>query len=143
MKYEIKHETKYSVRLRLEHKSLSDEQTAAIEYTLLENKNVTGLRFFKSVGGVNICFTNSKDDILKTIENMNLGDVVAAYRNFMQNASASNPITADELKIRHLDPKFKRSLQKQIIAEAISDLFLPTPVQFAMHAHEYMTIARL
>ncbi len=146
MKYEIKHETKYSVRLRLEHKSLSDEQASAIEYKLLENKDVTGLRFFKSLGGINISFTNGKEDILKAIENMNLVDLVAAYRSSLQNVQDSNglnPITAGELKARSLDAKFKRSLQKKVVVEAVSDLFLPTPVQFVMHAHEYMTIARL
>jgi len=143
MKYTIKHETKYSVRLHLDQKNLSTEQMMALKYKLLENENVTEIKFFKSLGGINISFKKGKDDILSLIKDLDFDTLVKDHHEECLEYSNLGPLSSKEISARKLDPRLKKRLQNKIVAEAISDFFLPTPVQLAMHLYEFATIEKV
>ncbi|MCR4903208.1 MAG: hypothetical protein K6A23_10130 [Butyrivibrio sp.] len=140
MKYTIEHQTKYSIRLRLKYKNLTNEQVSLLKGKLFENKNITDIRFFKSVGGINISFNSGKKDIIEFLNNIDMDNLNKEYKEKVSEYNALGPITVSELNARKLDDRIKRHLQNKIVAEAFTDLFLPAPVQLAMHLHEYLLL---
>lgn len=136
MKYNIKHETQNSIRVRIDKKNLSYHMAEAISNKLNKINGVTNIEIYRGTGGIRAQYTSAdvRNVILNAISDMDIEDITREEESVTYD---SNPITARELRERGFDNDMKAKFRRQIWMEAVTDVLLPEPVNIAMHVFEY------
>ena len=140
MKYHIETESKNRIRIRINTRKLTEEQSKILRYAFSRAPGVTGVTIFKATAGCAITYTGDRSEIIRRLDYFNWDNVqMMAEKKDEENAR----ISAEEMRKRKLDPELKRKLRKRILSEAIADTVLPLPVQLAYHAYQMVTLKEM
>ena len=140
MKYRIEHESKYRIRIKLLSGALSDSQAEILRYVLQTTKYAKKVSIFKHVGSIAIEYDGKRrKELLERLDRFNFANVDMMADELEHNP----PVDETEIRERHLTPALKRKLRVRIAAEAAADLLLPTPIQLAYHAYQFVSLKEL
>ncbi len=129
MRYSIRHETANSIRLRLFSDMTAEDRKRDLKSALLEIDGIQKVTFYPATSGLRLEYSCGRQQLLESL------DRLCPSEN-MAEAETEAPITSEELERRKLHPEVKKKMRNEILAEAVADLILPMPVQFAYHVYQ-------
>ena len=134
MKYRIEHESNHRIRIRLYVSRITPEQEEILRYSFTSIKGVRKVTIYRTTGCCALEYDGSREELLGKLDRFR-------YDNVTMMAKKSEPvISAEEMRLRHLDPALKRKLRLRVLVETVADMALPVPIQLGYHAWQMITL---
>ena len=134
MKYRIEHESDHRIRIRLYVSQITPEQEEILDYSFSSIKGVRKVVIYRRTASCALEYDGNREELLKKLSDFR-------YDNVTMMAKKVEPvISAEEMRLRHLDPAIKRKLRLRVLVETVADLALPVPIQLGYHAWQMITL---
>ena len=137
MNYRIEAQSKRRIRVRLRSSKLSEEEARILEYAFSGMPGVTKVTVYRATGGCALEYDCEAEEILRRLDRFRFENVEMLAGEEQQRISAA------EMKSRKLDEKLKTKLRLRILAEMVTDMALPAPVQVGYHLWQMITLKKL
>lgn len=116
MRFTIKHEITGRIRIHVLQKRMTFREADMLQYYLGTQGNVTYVKVNDRTQNVIVCYTGSRNDLLKVLQNFNYGDVDVP-ETYLQNSG------------REISQQYFEKLVCKVVLRYGNQLFVPYPIR--------------
>ena len=139
MRYDIVHETKKRMRVKIQGElSLSVGKADMLYHWIADVHGVINVNIHQLTGSVAIEYECDRQKVIDALDQFQFD-----FEKFHHDCDAKVFIDDEELHRRRFDPHMKRKMRRKILVEMATDTFLPLPIQLGYHVYQLITLKNL